>query len=310
MSYIVKKRLKNRDYFYVVSNIKLKGKTKKFQVYIGTKKPEVRKLPKYSKILQKRIENFLLKTDPLLSIVSKSDLRDMEKVKKWYKSLSRQSPAIKQNYYEWFITTFTYDSNAIEGSTLSLRETAMALFEGISPAGKPLRDVIAAENHKKAFDWIVLYKGNINKQFILKLHRILTNNILNPSDSGKIRKVQVYVRGTKEIPPKPQEVELQLKALLNWYKSNKKRYSPVIIASYFHTAFEGIHPFIDFNGRTGRLLLNFILIKNGYPPIDIRNKDRQRYYSAIRSAITGDLKLFVNLVIKYLKGLIKTQYIS
>jgi len=307
MSYLVKKNIKGKAYFYLVSSIKIAGKSKKFQFYIGAKEPSTQKIREYSAMLKRRVEDFVLKTDPLLTIISKSNLRELEKVKKWYARLSAQSPAVRENYYEWFITTYTYDSNAIEGSTLTLRETAMVLFEGISPSGRPLRDVLAAENHKKAFDWLLRYKGDINKQFILRLHKILTTGILYPDESGKIRRVQVYIRGAKEIPPKPEDVVPQLKASLKWYNANKKKYHPAVIAARFHTAFEKVHPFVDFNGRTGRLLLNFILLKNGYPPIDIRNKDKQRYYDAIKAAINEDIKPTVRLVVNYLKESGKTK---
>lgn len=301
MSYLVKKKIRGKGYFYLVSSVKIGGKAKKFQIYIGAKKPTAAKLKKYSSLLKHRVESYVSKIDPLVTIIPKTELKMLEKVKNSYKKFLKQSPTVIENYYEWFVTTYTYNSNAIEGSTLTLRETSMLLFDGISPSGRPLSDVLAAQNHKKAYDWILTYRGNINKQFILKLHKILTKGILYPSESGKIRKVQVYIRGAKEIPPKPEEVDARLKALLKWYKANKKKYHPAVVASYFHTAFERVHPFVDFNGRTGRLLLNFILLKNDYPPIDIRNKGKQRYYGAIIASVEGNLNPFVKLVIKYLK---------
>ncbi len=301
MPFVVEKIIKGRKYFYLASAIKRREKIKQFQIYLGSRKPMRKEVERYSKILQQRMKSFVSAQDPLLSILSKEDLADLEKSKNWYKKLSKQSPAARENYYEWFITTYTYDSNAIEGSTLSLRETAMVLFEGVSPQGKSLADVRGAENHKRAFDWILKQKGDVNKQFILKLHKILTAGILKPHESGKFREVQVYVRGAEEIPPKPKDVEPQLKELFKWYKANKKKYHPAIVASYFHTAYELIHPFIDFNGRSGRLLLNFILMKNGYPPIDIRNNEKQKYYAAIRASLHGNLKQFIDLVMKYLR---------
>ncbi len=93
---------------------------------------------------------------------------------------------------------------------------------------------------------------------------------------------------------------------MNWYKRNKKKYHPVILASYFHATFESIHPFTDFNGRTGRLLLNFILLKNGFPAIDMKNKDKLKYYEALYKAQKGNLKLLVSLVMKYLKEIISS----
>ena len=105
-----------------------------------------------------------------------------------------------------------------------------------------------------------------------------------------------------QIPPKPELIPLEFSKLMKWYNKNKKRYNTVVVASYFHTAFEGIHPFVDFNGRTGRLLLNFILLKNRFPAIDIRNRNRIEYHKAIKYAIKeSNLKPFVNLVIEYIK---------
>jgi len=301
MVYLAKKRIKGKEYFYLISKVRVNDGIKKFQIYLGKKRPLGNQLLKYSNILKNKIKNFNLKTDPLLKIIKKIDLNNLKIIKKDYAKSIKYSPAIKQNYYEWFIAIYTYDSNAIEGSTLTLRETAMLLFEDITPSNKSIRDVIAAENHKKAYDWICNYKGDVSKRFILKLHKILTDRILSSSASGKLRNIQVYIRGASETPPKAKEVTLELNSLLKWYNNNKNKYHPVVVAAHFHTAFEGIHPFIDFNGRCGRLILNFILLKNSYPPINIRNKSRQQYYKAIKSAINVNLKPFIELIIKYLK---------
>lgn len=301
MPYLIEKKIKGRKYFYIISSVKMKGRVKRFQSYVGTKKPSTKEFRLRAEALKRRVKEFLKKSDPLLSIIPDVELRGLEKSKSEYKRLMKRGSAVVENYYEWFVTQFTYDTNAIEGSTLTLRETAMVLFEGISPSGRSLHDVRTAENHKKAYDWMVSHKGDIDKQFILKLHRILTDGILKKECSGKIRNVSVYIRGAPERPPRPEEIEPQLRALIKWYNSGKRKYHPVVLASYFHTAFEGIHPFVDFNGRTGRLLLNFILLKNGYPPIDIRNEDKESYYNAIRAAVIGNIEPFANLVIRYIK---------
>lgn len=305
MSYVVKKKINEENYFYLVHSVKISGKVKKFQIYLGRKKPNSENLEKYSRILKKRADEYMTRKDPLLRIISKPDIKIIEKAKVWYASRLRQSPAAKENYYEWFITTYTYNTNAIEGSSLSKRETAMVLFEGISPPNRPMRDVLAAENHKKAYDWMLKYNGDINKKFILELHEILTTSILNKKESGLLRKVQVYIRGSDDIPPKPENVNQKIKELIRWYNTGKRKYNPVAVASYFHVNFEKIHPFVDFNGRTGRLLLNFILMKYNIPPIDIRNKDRMKYYKAIKSGIHGNINPFVKLSIKYLEEMSK-----
>lgn len=307
MSYITKKRIRGRDYFYLVSNIKKMGKIKKVQIYVGSSKPAGKKLKDLNEVMRLKLRKYLNDSDPLLGLNSQNNRNIIEKSKLFYSKISNFSPSVKRNYYEWFVSTITYNSNAIEGSSLSLRETSMIIFEGITPPGKSIKDVRAAENHKRAFDFILSYKGDIDKRLVLKIHNILAKGILKPEESGKLRKVQVYVRGSETIPPKPEEVPIQLKQLIGWYKNNKKRYDPVVLASYFHTAFEGIHPFVDFNGRAGRLLLNFILIKNSCPPIDIRNSDRLRYYDCIKSGIKGDVKPMCEMIIDCLKDILKNS---
>lgn len=306
MVYVESKSVGTSKYFYAVKNIRTDGRWKKFRIYIGKNlsKEEIEKnRKKHLAGLERKIENYLKKTDVLESIISESDVAILNKIKEKYRKVSKRSPTAKEKYYEWFVTTFTYNSNAIEGSTISLQETSMILFDKITPPEKTLREVREVENHKKAFDYVLGYKGDVNKPFVLKIHEIVSSGILPKEESGKFRKVQVYVRGAEEVPPKLEEVEKEFEKLMKWYRKNKKRYHPVVLSSYFHAAFEGIHPFVDFNGRTGRLLLNFMLLKNGFPAIDIRNRERMKYYDAIRRALKGDLKPFVNLTIKYIKDI-------
>ena len=123
----------------------------------------------------------------------------------------------------------------------------------------------------------------------------------------KLRDVQVFVRGSEINPPPPEVVEMELKELLKWYHRNKQRYHPIVVAGYFHIAFEGIHPFIDFNGRVGRLILNFILKKNFYPFADIKVEDRIEYLKAINDGLKGDLRPFIKLLIKCLRTFTPTS---
>ena len=308
MAYLLKKDIKGKEYYYLVKNIRIDNKWKKFTVYLGSnlnKSQLIEKKKSYSKLLEQRSKEYIKKVDILLNIISDKDLKFLEIAKQKYKNFSKQSLAVREKYYEWFVTTFTYNSNAIEGSTISLEETSLILFDKITPPNRTLREVREVENHKKAFDYMLAYKGDVNKKFVLRLHRILTKDILREDESGKFRKVQVFVRGEEQIPPKPELVPIEFNKLIKWYNKNKKKYHPIIVASYLHSAFEGIHPFVDFNGRTGRLLLNFILLKNELPAIDIRNKDRAEYYKNIKYAIKeANLKPFVNLVINYIKEIV------
>jgi len=210
-----------------------------------------------------------------------------------------------ENRYEAFSALFTYNSTAIEGNTLTLQETTRLLFQNIVPSGKSLREVNETINHKKAFDYILDYKEDITKEFIYELHRLVVTNTLRPelnSQIGRYRNVQVFITGVLWFPPKPAEVHQKMASLLSWYTKNKKKLYPLILASYFHSEFEKIHPFVDGNGRVGRLLMNFILHKNKYPMINIQNKIKHKYYEALEKAQTkNNLGHFVKLMINLLK---------
>ena len=210
----------------------------------------------------------------------------------------------KEKKYEAFVSLFTYDSTNIEGNTLTLQETSQLLFEGITPR-KSLREIKEAINHKEAFDFILDYKNGISKEFILKLHNLVAKDTLKPeltNQEGKYRTLQVYIRGVEWIPPKPKEVPRGMGSLLSWYAKNREKLHPLILAAYFHSAFETIHPFVDGNGRVGRLLMNFILHKNRYPMINIPNKKKHIYYKVLEtSQVEGNLRPFVKFLLDLLK---------
>jgi len=306
MTYVSKKIIKGKEYFYLVKNVRVDDTWKKFTVYIGKGKLNRLRLfrlkRKYSKILDQKVASYMKSTDPLLGILSEKHITELENIRAMYKSSHRKmSAVVRERWYEWFLATFTYNTNAIEGSMVNLPETSMILFEGLAPPDKTMREIREVENHKKAFDYVMAYKGDIGKDFICNIHKIISSGILKKNESGVFRKVQVFIRGSEHVPPKPEEVEKKFKELMLWYRGNKKKYHPVVVSAHMHTAFESIHPFVDYNGRTGRLLLNFILMKYGFPPIAIAYRRRAEYYAAIRYAIKGDLKPFVQMIYRYLK---------
>lgn len=179
---------------------------------------------------------------------------------------------------EEFMVGFTYNSNAIEGNTLTLRETEMVL-RGLTIDKKPLKDHMEAVGHKDAFLYIcdlVKEKSELSEYNIKQIHSLVLAD--KPQDRGVFRKVPVRIMGAVHTPPEPYLVEPMLNNLIIDYNSGKSNVIEKI--AIFHLQFEGIHPFIDGNGRTGRLLANFELMKAGFPPIDIKFEDRIRYYEA------------------------------
>ncbi len=303
MVYHVVRKIKGRKYHYLVKNIRVEGGWKKFSTYIGKgdlSNEEVEALIKEkAPEFKEKMDSYLRKIDPIYALISKKDADNLEKTKERAAGSLKEMPEeARKKYYEWFVTAFTYNTNAIEGSTIALNETSMILFDEIVPKEKSLREIKEVENHRLAFDYAMDYDRDISMKFILKIHRILTDGILKEG-AGELRTAQVFIRGTDFIPPPPGVVEEELKELLDWYQRNKRKYHPVIVTSYFHVGFEGVHPFIDFNGRTGRILLNFILKKTGYPLVDIKNEDKLEYYAALHRAQEGDLKPFVDLIKGY-----------
>lgn len=179
-----------------------------------------------------------------------------------------------------FMIEFTHHSTAIEGNTLTLKETAMVL-EGMTIDRKPLKDHLEAVGHRDAFLYVEALARNeapVTQFEIRQLHALVLGD--RPEDKGRYRRVPVRISGAYAIPAEPHLIDEKLAELLAEDRVRKKRLHPIERVALFHLIFEGIHPFIDGNGRTGRLLLNLELIREGYPPINIKFADRRRYYDA------------------------------
>lgn len=196
------------------------------------------------------------------------------------------------------IIEYTYDSNAIEGSTLTLNETRLVIEEGITIGRKPLSEIQGAINHPEAIEFIenmVYGSEDITEEKILHLHRLILKGI--EPDAGKYRVSGVIVTGAMFTPPRSSKVPQLTKELLDWLKKNIDEYSPIELAARFHHKFVQIHPFSEGNGRIARLLLNAILLKNSYPfLINITYKDRGKYLTALQEADLGNLYAFVNFI--------------
>ena len=183
-----------------------------------------------------------------------------------------------QRLNEEFVVEYTYNSNAIEGNTLTLRETDLVL-KGLTIDRKPLKDHMEAVGHKEAFDFVrelVNEKAPISESIIKQIHFLVLAD--KKEDRGVYRRVPVRIMGAQHEPVQPYLIEPKMEQLLREYSESTEHI--VTKLARFHIEFEGIHPFIDGNGRTGRLLVNLELMKAGYPPIDIKFTDRISYYNA------------------------------
>ena len=200
---------------------------------------------------------------------------------------------------EQFIVEYTYNSNAIEGNTLTLRETDMVL-RGLTIDQKPLKDHMEAIGHKEAFEFISeLTKNNtpISESIIKQIHYLVLAD--KKDDRGVFRRVPVRIMGAQHEPVQPYLIQPKMEQLITDFAQSTEHIVPKL--ARFHIVFEGIHPFIDGNGRTGRLLVNFELIKAGFPPIDIKFTDRIAYYKAfdeyhVKNNLAAMEKLFLGYI--------------
>ncbi len=192
---------------------------------------------------------------------------------------------------------WTYNSTGIEGNTLTLKETKIVL-EGITIGGKTIKEHLEVINHESAIEYLeelLKYKKNICEWDIKELHELVLKGIDN-KNAGKYRSENVYIKGAKHIPPNFITVpELMEKLIINY--SNWEGFHPIIRSVLLHGEFVKIHPFSDGNGRTARLIMNMVLIQNGYVPIIIKKEDRLKYYDALDKAhITGNYTSFIKLI--------------
>jgi Fic family protein len=278
-----------KQYFYIEHTIRENKEIKTKRQYLGNK------LPSNIEELKEIFMNSLLE-----EIYSDT----LNTIKNNFNKESIQYPAsAKDQHIESFMIRFTYNTNRIEGSTLTLKETADLLEEQITPHNRPLKDVKEAEAQKKVFYEMLNHDKELTLQTVLDWHRKLFAES-NTEIAGKIRKHPVAIARSKVELPLPLELETLLHEFFRWYRKNKDRLNPVILAAMVHLKFVTIHPFSDGNGRISRLMMNFVLKKHKYPMLNIEYINRAAYYNALeRSQTTHKDNVFVNYLVKrYLKS--------
>ncbi|UCH89890.1 MAG: Fic family protein, partial [Thermoplasmata archaeon] len=280
--------LDGRTYYYIEHSLRRNGKVKKVEKYIGKEEPGN---------LDALIREFQIE------IYEDKWYSTLEKIKRNYKRLHKSMPkSVKEKDAEHFMVNFTYNTQRIEGSTLTLRETAVLLEKEFTPASRPLADVKEAESHKNVFYEMLGYDKDLALHTVLHWHKMLFGST-KADIAGKFRQHQVGISGSKFVPPMPVELAAELKDFFKWYNKSKKNMHPVELAALVHLKFVTIHPFADGNGRVGRILMNFILNKNRYPMLDIPYRNRNSYYNALeRSQTKKDDSIFVQWLFRnYIK---------
>ncbi|MFH1391175.1 MAG: Fic family protein [Candidatus Diapherotrites archaeon] len=298
MVYIYKKIVSGKIYYYLRTSKRKNGKViSKDVAYLGNNiesvKKKLVKLPKYKKDIEKayRKINLFLESNHFLEEVKKLKLKtndflentlfDVEACKLHFTAVFKNLDSLTQEQMmNGFLIEYAVNTASIEGNTITLKEAHDLLEDGLTPKGKTLREIYDLQNTKKVFEKLD-FKKDISHDLIKKIHADLLENIDSRTEY-RTKDIRVMHMRFKASPFYLVSKDLDL--LIKWYKQNKKKMQSFVLAVLFHHKFEKIHPFFDGNGRTGRMLMNFILLKSNYPPLIIQNKHRSEYLDALNTA--------------------------
>ena len=299
MVYIYKKSKGNKAYYYLrVSKRKGNKKIEKDIAYLGStienarkkfsqiakNKQEIRK--SYRKIniflegeyYKNKIKKLKLKNDPYL----KENLTEVEACKLHYqKEFKKLDKLSREDILNNFSVELAYNTTSMEGNTITLEEAKRFFEEGKTPANRNLREIYDLKNTREVFFWLLNKKVEINNNLIINIHKKLLQNI-DKRINYRTRDIKVFKSHFEASPGIYVKTDMDI--LLKWYKKNKNKLHPFVLASIFHHKFEKIHPFSDGNGRTGRMLMNYILLKTEHPPSVIYKKTKNDYLDALSSA--------------------------
>lgn len=201
---------------------------------------------------------------------------------------------------EQFALELTYNSNAIEGNSLTLKETFFVINEGLTIKGKPMRDHLEAKDHFEALEYLYKFaekerKQNFTEVTLRTLHQLVLRET-ESGEAGKYRTGNVLITGSSHTPPDAHEVPLKVREMFEWIRKQKNKMHIVELSAIVHHKIAGIHPFADGNGRTARLVMNLLLLQRGYPMTVILSNDRKKYYDALSRADRGDYSNFVRFI--------------
>ena len=280
MPHLLRMLVKGKKYFYLAKSIRMPdGSQKKLYKFLGSKKPH--RVPASAGFFEKKEQevllNFAAKKYANDKIITDAEIKKIELMRLGYKKIMRRlSKKQVKDMLDRFAVNFTYESNALEGNSLTLKDVAIVIFENISIRGKELREIYEARNSRRVIELIFKKKFQISHESIIKIHKILMRDI---DTATGYKKIPNFILGRNVETTPPEKVLGEMDRLISWYNSNMGRLHPIVLASIFHGRFEKIHPFEDGNGRVGRFLVNVILTSAGYPPLIIRRTTRTAYMS-------------------------------
>lgn len=282
------KNINGKRYLYAEYSFRLpNGKIKKISKLVKKEKDkESEEIKEY--FLKKQTESYqkyAIKNYEKSFIFDDEGIKKLEKIRTEYKWMVKNFTKKQiKDILDRFTINFTYESNAIEGNSLTLRDVTLILGENMVPKNKNLREIYETRNTREAYRFLFGSKMKISVKNMIKLHSLLVKD--TEIQTG-FKKIPNYLLMRNLKTTSPEKVHEEIENLLGWYEKNKGRIHPLKLATDFHAKFEKIHPFEDGNGRTGRILLNAILLENDYPPLIIRKTARIAYFSSLEAFDKG-----------------------
>lgn len=305
MVYIYRKSVGNKPYYYLRASSRRSGKmVTKDIAYLGSSIEEVQKslgnLRQYAAEIRKahRTLNRFINKERYLEIIraqkpkkspylSTKNLRELEAARLHHqKEFITLDPKTKDEIYKQFIIDFAFNTTSIEGNTITLKEAQRLLEDDMLPKDRTLREVYDLQNTERVFFSLIESPPSLKEKTAIDVHDQLLDRI-DDRKGYRTHDVRIFRSRFEATPAK--YIPTDMKILIQWYERHKALH-PLALAGLFHHKFERIHPFADGNGRTGRMLLNLILMKNGYPPMIVPKKRRAAYLQALQSADSADLE--------------------
>jgi len=290
MTYLTAKNINGKRYQYLVKSLRLPdGSQRKIQKLIKSRESK--------RDLDKRYKDYFIQKEKDLytkyalgkyeteSIFTEKEIEKLESVRVDYKHLvNKLSKKQLKDAFDRFTVNFTYESNAIEGNSLTLKDVAIVIFENAAIEGKSLRDIYETRNLRNIMEMVRKNRFDINHKDIIKIHELLMRDI---DTATGYKRVPNYIVGRRMETTPPEEVESEMNNLISWYEESVETMHPLSVSAIFHGRFERIHPFEDGNGRVGRLLFNAILMKSKYPPLIVRKSQRLSYLKVLEDYDNG-----------------------
>jgi Fic family protein len=309
----------NKAKYFLVKDINFKGKKSKVSKYLGISPPSAEELEKYRRDYAYELESKAAKKKAEISadtyqsqFLDPSEIIELEELSHIYRQFKNLLTVSEADVYEKsFEIDYIQGTTSIEGNTLSLQEAYVLLEEGILPKSKKLREINEVQNFRKVISYRNKYKGKVTLDFIKNLHRRIMDNI-DIESAGSFRRLDVGISGCDIMLTPSELIESELvEALTKYYDSLENKVHPFEAAVVFHYEFEAIHPFTDGNGRVGREVFNYMLMREKFPKLLFLGEDRNVYLEALRmgnEGRNGDMvRVFFHLIQDQRMKILKEQ---